>query len=90
MHAKEILLKSKSELAECTSNLEWGTGLDMKRTIETILDFGPGKNLLRQVLKKICSDLLENMCLSQLDSRVEKRKTVSPLGSSVNKKQAFE
>ncbi len=46
VHTKEILLKSKSELAECTSILEWGTGLDMKKTIETLPDFWLGKNLL--------------------------------------------
>ncbi len=57
----KILLKSKSELAECTSNLEWGSGLDMKCTIETIPNFWLGKNLLGQVLKRIHSDLLEDM-----------------------------
>ncbi len=50
----------------------------MKKTIETLLDFWPGKNLLGQVLKKICSDLLEDMHLSQLDGGTEKRKMVSP------------
>ncbi len=27
-HARQVLLNSKSELAECTQNKEWGTGLD--------------------------------------------------------------
>ncbi len=86
-HARDILLQSKSELAECTSNMEWGTGLDIRHMTETIPDFWPGKNLLGQVLKRICSDLLEDMHLSQLDGRVEKCKPASPL-SSISKKQA--
>ena len=84
VHARD---QSKSELAECTSNREWGTGLDIRHMIETILDFWPRKNLLGQVLKRICSNLLEDMHLSQLDGRVEKCKPASPL-SSVSKKQA--
>ena len=86
VHVRDILLQSKSELAECTS-MEWGTELDIRHMIETILDFWPGKNLLGQVLKRIRSDLLEDTCLSQLDGRVEKCKPASPL-SSVSKRQA--
>ncbi len=85
------MLKSKSELAECTMNMEWGTGLDMRRTIETNPDFWPGKNMLGKILKNIRGDLLEEICLQQIDSgRSEKRKTVSPLAASYSKKQAVE
>ncbi len=90
-HAKEVLLKSKSKLAESTLNMEWGTGLDMRRTIETNPDFWPSKNMLGKILKHITGDLLEEICLQQIDSsRTEKRKTVSLLAATYSKKQAVE
>ncbi len=52
-HAREVLLNSKSELAEYTQNKEWGTGLDQACTVETLPDFWPGKNLMGKILKKI-------------------------------------
>ncbi len=42
LHAQEVLLKSRLELAECTPNLVWGTGLDAHRMVETLPDFWPG------------------------------------------------
>ncbi len=90
-HAKDVLLKSKSELAESTLNMEWGTGLDLRRTIETNPDFWPSKNMLGKILKCIRGDLLEEIHLQQIDSsRTEKRKTVSPLVATYLKKQAVE
>ena len=52
-HVWEVLLKSRSELAECTPNLVWGTGLDTHRMVETLPDFWPGQNHLGKILKKI-------------------------------------
>ncbi len=66
-HARKVLLKSRSELTECTSNMYWGTGLDHHRMKETLLDFWPGQNRLGQILEKICGDLLEDFHLSQID-----------------------
>ncbi len=85
-HAREVLLNSKSELAECTQNKEWGMGLDQQQMVETLPDFWPRKNLMGKILKKICSDLLEDR-LTQLE-RGDKYKVISPINQPSSKKQA--
>ncbi len=87
-YAREVLLNSKSELAECTQNKEWGMGLDQQRTMETLPEFWPGKNLMGKILKKICSDLLEDIRLTQL-KRGDKCKVISPINQPSSKKQAM-
>ena len=58
----------------------WGTGLDAHRMVETLPDFWPGQNCLGKILKKIRGDMLEDICLSQIDNRTEgKWKNISPL-----------
>ncbi len=85
-HAREVLLNSKSGLAECTQNKVWGTGLDQQHTVKTLPEYWPGKNLMGKILRKIHSDLLEDIRLTQLECN-EKYEVVSPLGLSCSKKQ---
>ncbi len=77
-HARAALLSSKSELAEATKDLKWGTGLDKQRTIECMPEYWPGNNMMGAILKEIRSDLLEELRLSQMSNRTEKRKDTSP------------
>ncbi len=58
-HACEALLGSKSELVEGTLDTKWGSGLDPVHTIECLPDYWPGQNKTGQILKEICSKLLE-------------------------------
>ena len=88
-HARKVLLESKSELAECTQNKEWGRG--HQRMVQTLPDYWPGKNWLGQILKKICSELLEDIRLSQIESGLSsKHKGISLITNGNPKRQQVE
>ncbi len=90
-HARKVLLESKSELAECTQNKEWGTGLDHQRMVQMLPDYWPGKNWLGQILRKIQGELLEDIRLSQIESSLSSKcKGVSPITNSNPKRQQVE
>ena len=67
-HACEVLLSSKSELVEGTTDLKWGSGLDPCMTAECLPDYWPGKNKMGKMLKEIRSVLLEARHLQELNS----------------------
>ena len=55
-HARHVLLQARSELVEGTSNLKWGSGLDVQRTKECHPDYWPGENNMGKILSKIWKD----------------------------------
>ena len=52
-HARHALLQARSKLVEGTSNLKWGSGLDVQRTKECHPDYWLGENNMGKILSKI-------------------------------------
>ena len=58
-HACEVLLDSNVVLAEATSNMFWGLGLNLEKTLTTLSDYWPGCNHMGKLLVCLREELME-------------------------------